>query len=119
MTQFEKFLEGIKETKEEKFPFLFTVERGIITDELYHSLKIEGYSDNEIKFRIVSVPGNELKKVAHADTVSIEDILEKIFHYGQNDFQPIKGSPSVSVGDIIYFLERKFKVESVGFTEIK
>ncbi len=117
MTPFEKFIAGIKETTEEKFPFVFLVERDIISEEFRARLKIDGFSDNEIDYRNVLVPGNVIKELAHSRPL-ITEFLEKVFYWGQNDFNPVKGSPSVSVGDIIHFLNRKFKVESVGFKEI-
>lgn len=48
--------------------------------------------------------------------VSEHDLLERIFHNGQNDIQPLDGFYSVSVGDIIELSpDDLFTVEPVGF----
>jgi hypothetical protein len=117
MTYFEKFLEGIRVTTEEKFPFVFKVKRNF-SDELKAHMKIEGLTDEQINERKVLVPGNEMKKLAHEKNPEIRDFLELVFYWGQNDFQPVKGSPSVSVGDVIEFLDKEYKVEPVGFKEL-
>jgi hypothetical protein len=46
--------------------------------------------------------------------------LELVFHYGQNEFQP-QQKPSVSVGDIIYDADERFRyiVLPFGFMDIK
>ncbi len=44
-------------------------------------------------------------------------VLELVFHWGQNDFQP-QQKPSVSVGDVIEMDGRFHRVESVGFKEL-
>jgi hypothetical protein len=43
-------------------------------------------------------------------------ILELVFKYGQNDFQP-KPFASVSVGDVIRFRGRRYAVSAFGFKE--
>jgi hypothetical protein len=58
--------------------------------------------------RPVDVPIEELKGRTEAE------ILEVVFYYGQNDFQP-KPFPSVSVGDVIRFDGKRFFVSCVGF----
>ena len=118
MTHFEKFINGIKETPDELFGFVFKVERGIITEEFRSMMKIEGFTDEEIDYRYVEVPGRVMKLNADEENITEEDILNLIFHWGQNDFQP-KKSPSLSVGDIINFLGKKYRVEPIGFKEIK
>lgn len=60
--------------------------------------------------REVTVPDNELVQ----DT---DHILERIFYYGQNDFQPQKVC-SVSVGDVIELDGTYHMVCPVGFKEI-
>lgn len=51
---------------------------------------------------------------------SIADTLEAIFMNGQNDFQPVEGMCSVSVGDIIELcpLQDYYRVDAVGFTRL-
>lgn len=60
--------------------------------------------------REVDVPDSEL-------TFDDEEILELIFHYGQNMFQS-RPHPSVSVGDIVEMNDKLFMVRSCGFEEI-
>ena len=61
--------------------------------------------------REVNVPVSELS--------SVEGNLEKVFHYGQNDFQPHPSLPSVSVGDVIEMDDEKYRVEPVGFSKLE
>jgi hypothetical protein len=61
--------------------------------------------------REVYVPVSELS--------SVEGNLEKVFHYGQNDFQPHPSLPSVSVGDVIEMDDEKYRVEPVGFSKLE
>lgn len=64
------------------------------------------------KIRFVDVPDAEL-------TGDIVGDLSLIFHYGQNDFQPIDGVRSVSVDDVIRINVggnlQLWKVASYGF----
>lgn len=50
------------------------------------------------------------------------ELLEAVFHYGQNDFQPDTSSPSVSVGDVIELAGEGqsafYRVDPVGFTRV-
>lgn len=62
------------------------------------------------EIRPVDVPNDELKDNPEHD-------LERIFYYGQNDFQPRK-QYSVSVGDIIEYKDKLYMVMMVGFKEI-
>jgi hypothetical protein len=69
--------------------------------------------------RVVDVPNDEL-------TDYVNHNLERIFYYGQNDFQPAN-VPSVSVGDIVLyrdpFIERFevdfYLVNSIGWTKLE
>jgi hypothetical protein len=45
------------------------------------------------------------------------ELLNAIFMYGQNDFQP-RPFPSVSVGDVIRLPNAKYRVESFGFNRV-
>lgn len=47
---------------------------------------------------------------------SIGIVLEAVFHFGQNDFQP-KPFRSVSVGDVVRLGERRYTVAPCGFTD--
>ena len=61
--------------------------------------------------RNVKVPTEKLKDLEK------HLILELVFHYGQNDFQP-QDHPSVSVGDIILYNEERWMVAGFGFKQI-
>lgn len=61
--------------------------------------------------RGVEVPNDEL-------TGSIEHDLELIFRYGQNDFQPIPGIYSASVGDVVEYNDQLYMVKALGFKQI-
>ena len=111
---FEEFLERVKSTLFDTENITFKVIRGIITPEFYAMLRIEGFTNAQINFRYVDVPIDEIR---NCNTVT--EVLELIFYWGQNDFQSVEGSPSVSVGDIIQVLDTRYKVESVGFSEVK
>lgn len=47
----------------------------------------------------------------------LESVLELVFKWGQNDFQP-RQCPSVSVGDVAQLGHRYFMVMPVGWGEI-
>ena len=61
--------------------------------------------------REVNVPVSELS--------SVEGNLEKVFYYGQNDFQPHPSLPSVSVGDVVEIDDEKYRVEPVGWKKLE
>lgn len=50
--------------------------------------------------------------------LSCLDIAEAVFHYGQNEVQPVKDRYSVSVGDVILLNKKTYAVASVGFVEL-
>ena len=58
--------------------------------------------------RFVDVPDDEV-------TSCHEELLELVFHFGQNDFQPVSNRPSVSVGDIVHINEFRYRCEPVGW----
>jgi hypothetical protein len=62
--------------------------------------------------RQVDIPDEEL---AVLNTPG--EALEKIFYYGQNDFQP-QNLPSVSTGDVAEWDGKLFKCLPVGWKEI-
>lgn len=59
------------------------------------------------EIREVEVPDNLV-------TDNTDEMLENVFHYGQNDFQP-QQHPSVSMGDVIRLDGQKFLVCDFGF----
>jgi|TARA_B110000902_G_C14055214_1_gene493302 hypothetical protein len=74
-------------------------------------VKMSRFGDG--KMRTVVIPTEELKGTAKSD-------LDKIYHYGQNDFAIVEQKlPSVSVGDIIQYDEALHIVRNSGFEELK
>lgn len=62
--------------------------------------------------RVVDVPDHELTGVVERD-------LEKIFYYGQNDFQPIPKRCSVSAGDVVRYHGQRYMIDTVGTRKIE
>lgn len=63
----------------------------------------------------------ENRKVDVPDAVlngNPDNDLEKIFYYGQNDFQPVKNNCSVSTGDFIEYKNKLYLVMGVGFKKV-
>ena len=54
----------------------------------------------EVVLPLSVVENNKAKHITHGDEGVRIGFLNAIFHYGQNDIQPLM-APSVSVGDII------------------
>ena len=74
-------------------------------------VKTSNHLDYRSFVRNVDVPVEEV-------TSNVMEVLEKIFYYGQNDFQP-KQSPSVSVGDVAVVNDKYYLCESFGWKEIQ
>jgi hypothetical protein len=72
-------------------------------------VEMNAFADGKI--REVRVPGEEMLKAG-----SVDDVLELVFHFGQNDFQPVQGLPSVSVGDVIRYKNKRYEVDCFGFS---
>jgi hypothetical protein len=66
--------------------------------------------DFERKFREVTIPDGQV-------TEPVKALLDQVFYWGQNDFQP-QPCYSVSVGDVIHLPSGKWLVQSVGFLEL-
>jgi len=47
------------------------------------------------------------------------ELLERIFYWGQNEFQPLDDHPSVSTGDVIELNDRFYEVLDLGFKEVQ
>jgi len=79
------------------------------------SVELRAFARHEsmIKVRPVAI---DIQEFLEAE--SLEEQLELIFMYGQNDIQPVYGAYSVSCGDVIVVGERKFKVIGAGFKEV-
>lgn len=70
------------------------------------------FSDDRSKIREVEIPQEE-----YESTHSVQEVLELVFRYGQNDFQP-QSIYSVSVGDVAELNGHYYMVMSYGFQEI-
>jgi len=70
------------------------------------NVELWGFGDGKV--REVNIP----------DSTPHDYVLEEVFYWGQNDFQPVKGCYSVSVGDIICWNDKKIMVMAVGFEEL-
>jgi hypothetical protein len=77
--------------------------------------KLQAFGEEDT-YRKVQVPDAEIKvaRVAHGPKA----ILELVFRYGQNDFQPQPNCRSVSGGDLIGFGGTWWLVESFGFSPL-
>tara|TARA_R110001592_G_scaffold222901_1_gene478229 strand:+ start:11295 stop:11702 length:408 start_codon:yes stop_codon:yes gene_type:complete len=74
-------------------------------------VKMSRFGDGEM--RTVVIPTEELKGTVEAD-------LNKIYHYGQNDFAIVEQKlPSISVGDIIQYDDALHIVRNTGFTKLE
>lgn len=70
------------------------------------------------EIREVEVPESDLARVQVGSAAGrIWASLSLIFYFGQNEFQS-QSHPSVSVGDVIHFEDRRFLVRPVGFREL-
>lgn len=71
--------------------------------------------------REVNVPDHEFVipaiDVIFMNITRFQHILERVFYWGQNDFQP-QQCPSVSIGDVIEYEDTFYLVESMGFKSI-
>lgn len=69
------------------------------------------------KIRKVRVPKYEIHDFWSKRDFDTNEILDAVFKYGQNDFQPQK-LPSVSMGDVIRFKGDRYLILSVGFRKL-
>jgi hypothetical protein len=49
---------------------------------------------------------------------SADEMLNAVYHFGQNDIQPVEGRCSVSVGDVILLDGERYLVMVCGFTKM-
>lgn len=52
------------------------------------------------------------------DGTSVDELLGLVYHWGQNDFQPVKDRCSVSVGDVIVLDGNNWLVMPMGFSQM-
>ena len=79
-------------------------------------VEMNAFSRVRGQIRKVDVPDKELTTPFGESDKNY--ILEQIFKYGQNDFQPQSEFPSVSVGDVIRFKNSRYEVDIFGFKEL-
>lgn len=78
----------------------------------------------EVEMLAFGRPG-EIRKVDVPDEACLvygweenpENILESVFYYGQNDFQP-QEHPSVSAGDVVRWKDENYLVAGMGFRKL-
>lgn len=73
-------------------------------------VKASMYASASGAVREIDVPDAEL-------VGTVEEKLERVFRWGQNDFQP-RPCPSLSVGDVVCLDGRDFLVRSFGWREL-
>jgi hypothetical protein len=71
------------------------------------------------RVRLMAFGDGKIREVNVPDvtTNNIEEVLDLVYHYGQNEIQPLL-LPSVSVGDVIEAGDRLFVVKLSGFAEM-
>ena len=71
--------------------------------------------------RMVNVPDDNVvsEEKFNKDADAQMYLLEWVWHYGQNDFQPSSTQRSLMVGDVVRLYGRRFKVDNFGFSEVK
>ncbi len=70
---------------------------------------MRAFPPEKVPFRLVDIPDE-----SNWETLSIDEKLNFVFEYGQNDFQP-KQCRSVSVGDVIQLGDDWYIVAPFGF----
>jgi hypothetical protein len=83
---------------------------------LTYEVEMHAFADGAI--RTVRIPEDHLPKQG----AGIEEVLEAVFMYGQNDFQP-QPMPSVSVGDVVRIPDGyggwdAYRVEGAGWSKL-
>lgn len=76
-----------------------------------------------INVRMLGVGDGRLRPVEIPDSenpqgMSDAALLSRVFYYGQNDFQPMENSYSVSVGDVAHMRGGFWLCQSVGWREL-
>jgi hypothetical protein len=72
----------------------------------------------KIYVELLAFGNGEMRPVEVPDDKITDDpmeVLELVFHYGQNDFQPLP-FPSVSAGDVVHYGSKTYMVDFIGFS---
>lgn len=73
------------------------------------------YAEDDTTVRTVTIPEPRMLP----EPVDVDHLLELIFEFGQNDFQPQPNCPSVSMGDVVELNDGSFHlVAPFGFSKI-
>ena len=77
-----------------------------------------GYLNEGLRY--VKLPNKDVFSKKHFNSsLSIRYMmLNAVWHYGQNDFQPKSHQRSLMVGDVVRLYGRRFKIDNFGFSEI-
>jgi len=77
-----------------------------------------GYNNSGLRY--VDVPDIDVpgKHMFHNNKSAEMSLLERVWYFGQNDFQP-KQQRSLMVDDVIRIYERRFVIDNFGFTEVE
>ena len=59
------------------------------------------------------------REVWNKEGLTVIDVLDAVFYWGQNEAQPVSDRCSVSVDDLIEFGGEVWSVENVGFERVK
>ena len=84
-------------------------------------VELRGFNDYvDSGIRYVDVPDSKIPSANMAlnNEVALMSALDKVFYYGQNDFQP-KQQRSVSVGDVVRLYGQRWTVAMVGWKQAK
>lgn len=78
-----------------------------------------GYLNEGLRY--VNVPNNEVpdENKFHNEESAKWSLLNSVWHWGQNDFQPKSDTRSLMAGDVVRVYGRRFKIDMFGFSEIK
>lgn len=71
----------------------------------------------EVEMLAFGEPGEVRKVEIPHDKLDRITVLDFVFHYGQNDFQP-QNHPSVSAGDVIRYKGENYLVAGMGFRKL-
>lgn len=76
--------------------------------------EVEMHAFMKGEIRQVNVPDEEqrLAKLAVRPTLAL---LELIFQYGQNEYQPVPKMPSISVRDVVRLEGKRYRVDMMGW----
>lgn len=72
----------------------------------------------EGNLRPVVIPVDHKPNEPLPQSIPIREMLEMVFHYGQNDIQPCNGCCSVSMGDVAQIGDKFYLCCPVGWREL-